>query len=189
MRENEPLVAVVGRHAVGKSTVCGALEQAGFDTYPEIGKELRKEVDFEYMDSVEWFDLEVMKQEQARDAMLRDSFHRKPIAIETWHIGNIAFAAERSPQVASLYKERLREEIEKIEPVAIIVDVENAVFEERATDPIANEAERKQRLAFYDNIRRNIQDIISEFEIPRIEVSGQQDIHQTLDEIQSWLNR
>lgn len=96
-----------GVHGAGKSTI-GRLfvdRNRGFAYFPEIGGQLRREVSYNALQSKEDFDLEVIKRELARDEQLLIS-PNTPV-VETWHIGNMAYALARNPQLFLIYKEAL----------------------------------------------------------------------------------
>lgn len=179
-----PFIVVVGRHAVGKSTICKAFEKTGYDAYGEIGKELRKEVAFEYSDSVPWFDQKVMELEMTRDAKLQGEINSRPIVIETWHVGNIAFAEQRSPEIAQQYREFLKNHLKTIQPLAVLVDVDDKVFEERASDPVLeSELVRKE---FYSAVKDSIVEVLKDCEIPYVEVSGTENAEDVVRDVQAW---
>lgn len=87
-----------GIHGSGKTTLAEnlALQHPGtYVFYPEVGRKLREEVDYNSLESGEDFDREVMRRELERDKLLLAET-RIPL-VETWHIGNIGYLAARSP--------------------------------------------------------------------------------------------
>lgn len=93
-------VALVGGHGAGKSTVGAALAaRLGVPFHDEIGRRLaaaRPEgVTAEH--AQEAFDAAVFAEELARDAAWTDGVR----VVETWHPGNLAYAARRSPAVVA----------------------------------------------------------------------------------------
>lgn len=96
------IVVVVGPHAVGKSSTCRALaRRLGLPFDPEIGAELAQDPTWRAQDGLaedpqERFDREVLAREIARDRQ-----RLGPAVVETWHPGNLAYAAQRNPRVAA----------------------------------------------------------------------------------------
>lgn len=104
------IIALIGPHGVGKSTL-GALlaERLGLPFDGELGRRLAEDPDWRPAGlgaerAGEAFDAEVMAQELLRD-LGRDGQAR---VVETWHAGNLAYAARRSPRVAAAYLSALR---------------------------------------------------------------------------------
>lgn len=170
---------------MGKTTFCSALEELGFEAHFEIGRKLRKRVDFSFSDKVEWFDQQVLNEEVKRDAQL--SSYSRPLAVETWHIGNIAFALERSPEVAARYKQLLPEALARFNPRAVLVDVDDLTFEDRASDPVDSVEGTEGRRKFYVRVNMNLRSLVSEFEIPCIEISGTDEVSDNLKKVKAWL--
>jgi len=101
-----PFIAVTGMHASGKSTATAYLASLGYFVHAELGWALRQHQLFEDPDSrtligsqLEWFDNLVLEAELQRDDFLA-SFSALPHCVETWHLGNLAYASVRSPGLA-----------------------------------------------------------------------------------------
>lgn len=93
-------IALVGGHGAGKSTVGAALAQRlGVPFHDEIGRRLAaaRPPDRTAEDPQEAFDAAVFGEELARDAAWTEGVR----VVETWHPGNLAYAARRSPAVAA----------------------------------------------------------------------------------------
>jgi hypothetical protein len=88
---------VCGPHAAGKTSVLTALHTARVLTFvgPEIGKQLFSERRLDTAAQPAEFEIEVTRNELARDRRLADM--NGVIAVETWHPGNLAYAAVRNP--------------------------------------------------------------------------------------------
>ncbi|MFM2243982.1 MAG: hypothetical protein RL071_56 [Pseudomonadota bacterium] len=104
------IIALIGPHGVGKSTL-GALlaERLGLPFDGEVGRRLAEDPAWRPAGlgaerSGDEFDAEVMAQELLRD-LDREGQAR---VVETWHPGNLAYAARRSPRVAAAYLAALR---------------------------------------------------------------------------------
>ncbi|KKU18755.1 MAG: hypothetical protein UX29_C0019G0014, partial [Parcubacteria group bacterium GW2011_GWA2_46_10] len=92
-----------------------------------------------------------MKRELERD----DSFLSQGIkaaVVETWHIGNIAYAEIRTPSVANEYKALLTKQLLKYNPLFFFLDISEATFRERANKPVPLGIEEDQFI-FYQNIK------------------------------------
>ena len=95
-------IALVGGHGAGKSTVGAALARAlGVPFHDEIGRRLaeRRPAGVTAAHAQEAFDREVFAEELARDAAWSGGVR----VVETWHPGNLAYAARRSPSVVASY--------------------------------------------------------------------------------------
>jgi hypothetical protein len=93
-------IALVGGHGAGKSTVGAALAAAlGVPFHDEIGRRLATDrppgQTAEHPQQA--FDEAVFSAELARDAAWRSGVR----VVETWHPGNLAYAARRSPAVVA----------------------------------------------------------------------------------------
>src|SRR3990167_9321692 len=129
-------IILLGIHTSGKTTAGRFLENLGFSFFSEIGEQIRREVKFDFLTPVEWFDREVMVRELARDQELLDS--PRPTAIETWHIGNIAYAMVRSPRIADTYFNELQCQLEFIKPICLLFQIEKEVFRVRSREPVTS---------------------------------------------------
>lgn len=105
-----PTIVLVGPHGAGKTTLGRLLSaRLGVAFEHEIGAELRRaqlavDPTRHAMRTQESFDAEVMRRELARDA---EHGHGALRVVETWHPGNLAYAAQRSPETARVYRARL----------------------------------------------------------------------------------
>lgn len=99
-------LVLIGAHGVGKTTTAGVLSRRQDLPYrPEIGRQLAEDprwrpADRDASGVQHAFDAEVMRLELGRD---RRDRHLPGRVIETWHPGNLAYAALRSPAVAARY--------------------------------------------------------------------------------------
>lgn len=100
-------LVLVGPHGAGKSTLGRALAaRLGVEFEGEIGARLREEhlardPSQHAMRVQPDFDEQVFREEIARDASRRPGDCR---VVETWHPGNLAYAAERSHEVVRTWR-------------------------------------------------------------------------------------
>lgn len=93
------VIYICGPHCSGKSSILKKLYEDKILTEwgPEIGKELYYQRRLDTEAQGEKFELEVSALEQERD---RDYLNKNEvIGIETWHPGNLAYAAVRNPEI------------------------------------------------------------------------------------------
>ncbi len=118
-----PTLVLVGPHGAGKTTLGRRVAaRLGVSFEHELGAELRREAlardaSRHAMLAQEDFDAEVMRRELARDLEVKPGAGR---VVETWHPGNLAYAARRSPGVAARYRQRLGEHLETWRPVVVV---------------------------------------------------------------------
>ncbi|RME46054.1 MAG: hypothetical protein D6795_15895 [Deltaproteobacteria bacterium] len=88
-----------GTHCAGKTSILQTLEAEGVLSFrgTEIGKDLYYERRFDPEGQGRAFEYEVTRRELARDEELLET--SGIIGIETWHPGNLAYAAVRNPPI------------------------------------------------------------------------------------------
>jgi len=164
-------IVLLGMHASGKTTAGKFLESRGFSFFPEIGELIRRQVDFDFLTSIEWFDKEVMDRELTRDQEVLNS--PQPPAIETWHIGNIAYAAIRSPRIAEIYFGELQRQIDSIEPRCLLFQISEETFRTRSKEPVISGTE-DDRLRFFLQVQANLLHILSDLNLGYTIIDGNQ---------------
>src|SRR5690349_2135777 len=98
-----PFIVLTGMHASGKSSAGTYLSSLGYLSHAEMGWALRQHhlrTHPEAMtlkgEGLTWFDQSILQAELQRDSFL-DAFNLLPHCVETWHLGNLAYASSRSP--------------------------------------------------------------------------------------------
>ena len=113
-------VMLIGPHGVGKTSLGRALaKELGIPFHDEIGWRLANDPAFRSSvthasDAQDRFDEEVFRLELARD---RD--FRRPRIVESWHPGNLAYAACRSPAVVERFLPQIEEVC--IRPLVVVI--------------------------------------------------------------------
>lgn len=156
------IVVLNGIHGSGKSTLGEIMLNCGYLYFPEIGREVRRKVQYTVFEQIEDFDKEVMRQELNRDSIILGSNGR--IAIETWHPGNIAYAMIRNLQVAKEYKHQFANSLKFFEPTFITLDISRQTFIDRASENTGDK-NMEDLWQFYQEIRRNTFQIYQEFDL------------------------
>lgn len=161
-----------GVHGAGKSTIARLFVERnrGFAYFPEIGGQLRREVSYNALHSKEDFDLEVMKREMARDKQLL--IDPKTPVVETWHIGNMAYALARNPQLFEVYRGAITKQLRLFEPTGIMLDITWDTFRSRITEKIGAD-EIDKLTAFYQEVLNNTIEAYKQFEIPHFRVKNE----------------
>jgi len=95
------LFFVCGSHCCGKTTVLKKLEDDGFISFngSELGTDLFLAQKFITENQNEDFELELANLELERDIKILDNIG--VAGVETWHPGNLAYAAVRNPRIVS----------------------------------------------------------------------------------------
>ena len=179
------IVCLLGIHTSGKTTIGEKLHLLGLPYYPEIGNELIQTVDFSSPETVEWFDREIMKRELERDNSFL-SLGVEAAVVETWHVGNIAYAEIRTPSVANEYKALLKEQFLKYNPLFFFLDISEETFRERANKPVPLGVEEDQFI-FYQNIRNNILSLFNEYNIDYYSIDANDGIDEVVKHIRKIL--
>lgn len=174
------IVVFNGIHGAGKSTVARlfAERNGGFTYYPEIGGQLRQEVSYNALQSKEDFDLEVMRRELARDRQL--FIDPKIPLVETWHVGNMAYALTRNPHLFPSYQKDLNKQLLLFDPTAILLDIGWDTFRSRATEKIASD-QVDILMAFYQGVLENTIKIYGQFDIPYVRVRNEGDLGESIE--------
>jgi len=180
------IIVVNGIHASGKSTLAQALAKAvpGLKYFHEIGGELRQQVQFNALASVEAFDQEVMRRELSRDCKLV-ALRETPV-VETWHIGNMAYVATRSPQLLGQYRKILAEQLRSFHPFGIIVHITRESFLRRYSEHIAP-SQLNELIEFYDRILDMTHSLYREYNVPYVSVENNGTVEEALLAIREGL--
>lgn len=175
------IICLLGIHTSGKTTIGQKLDSLGVPYYPEIGNRLIQTVDFSVPGAAEWLDREIMKTELARDnELIANSV--KAAVIETWHIGNIAYAKLRTPSVAQEYSSKLRVQFLRCNPMFFFLDISEETFRKRANKPVPIGVE-EDIFVFYKNIKQNILSLLDEHNIYYHLIDANQEVEEVLKDI------
>jgi thymidylate kinase len=148
------IVVFNGIHGSGKTTVARlAAEKLGARFFCEIGGQLRNEVNYNCLESSEPFDQEVIRRELDRDRALIGS-NCLPL-VETWHPGNLAYIFTRSPRLAIGYLDKIKNQLNQLDPIIVHLSIAPDTFLRRATEKVAKD-QLPELQAFYQEIERNL---------------------------------
>jgi hypothetical protein len=153
------LVVLLGVHGAGKTTFGLSLPADRFAFYGEIGAHLRAAVDFGVTSPQEDFDQEVMLREVQRDDELLAE-PRIPV-VETWHIGNLAFALARGSNVTAMqYRQIITRQLAYFDVAAIMLTLPDSEFLDRATE---KKTSPRDALRFYRRVERYQHSLLNEY--------------------------
>jgi predicted ATPase len=131
------VIVLIGCHGAGKTSLGEALaRRLGLPFDDEIGRRLASDAALRppgqtAAHSQAPFDQAVFEAELARDLERRD----RPRVIETWHPGNLAYAAARSPAVAARWLAAVRQTCRRDATVVVPVRAPMAVLQRRQSEP------------------------------------------------------
>lgn len=134
-------VILIGPHSAGKTTIGHGLAHAlGWRFDEELGDRLRRQalaIDPAAHASrpQPGFDEQVLQSELERDTQMADG---GPRIVETWHLGNLAYAKLRSPHAASRMADRVRTAIARSAERGLIVQplcITEATLRARQREP------------------------------------------------------
>jgi len=133
-------LVIVGPHGSGKSTLGRRVAAyLGWRFDPELGEELRlKTLRMDRTAHAQRpqpaFDAEVLSRELARD---REARGGPPRVVETWHPGNLAYAALRSPDVAQTYGQLVCPTLEALGAAVVVqpLSISLETLEKRCHEP------------------------------------------------------
>lgn len=181
-----PLVVLTGIHASGKSTVANFLSQIGYLSHAELGWALRQDHFYKTPnatmligDDLEWFDKSIMAAELKRDHFI-NSFTELPHCIETWHIGNLAYASVRSPNLYSALKKRVIKQVKIFNPLILHLSITKDTFMIRSTLP---DLKDNDLYSFYHMVEDVITRIITQLSLPYYVI----DNNKTIDNLYNQL--
>lgn len=127
------IIILVGIHGSGKSTLGMKFKKFGYPFFPEIGAILRKDSCYNVSQKQEDFDKLVMEMELKRDKEIA-ALDSIPV-IESWHIGNIAFAqARNSINIVDNYQKKLFEQLKIFYPYIIRLEIDKDTFLKRVSE-------------------------------------------------------
>lgn len=189
LETTRPFLVVAGIHGAGKSTATKHLSSLGYFVHAEIGWALRQQqIHLAHKGStlsgpnLEWFDKLIFDAELKRDRFLQE-FTELPHCVETWHIGNLAYAIQRSPKVVSKLEKVLLQQVQALKPTIIHLTISEGTFCDRCSLP---DLPTELLLPFYLNIDRCIAQLISQYQLRAHVVSNDEDstvLYQKLEKI------
>lgn len=148
-----PSVILIGPHGAGKTSTGKELARIlGVEFEEEVGRLLLESERLSGKDPSlaqpappERFDRRIFEIEERRDREMADATFR---LVETWHVGNAGYAAERAPAVAGEIVRALRARVLS-EVVIQPLDAVPSALRTRATEP---GAERDAAQAFFRRV-------------------------------------
>ncbi len=171
-------VVVNGMHASGKTTSAQLLSAYGYLAHGEIGRALRLSM-IHNGDRVplvgrdlNQFDEMILALELRRDRSIAQ-MPELPHCVETWHVGNLAYASVRSPGLVADFERSFVDQTNLFDPLFVLLTVSESTFHSRST---LQELESRSLFRFYDQIVGAIYEALEKFGCNWVEISNDGDI-------------
>jgi len=184
-KKRPTIISLLGIHTAGKTSIGQRLALLGIPYHFEIGNDLIKRVDFTSPGAVEWFDREILKREVERDkAFLQDGV--SVVGVETWHVGNAAYAKIRTPHLMERYQDLFQNHFPKYNPLFFFLDISEETFRQRANKPVPLGVE-EDVFVFYQKIKENILSLFEEHSIDHHVIDANQRMDKVVEDISDIL--
>lgn len=162
------VVAVMGVHAAGKTTLAEGLGAYGYSPLPEIGNALSSTVRCTTTSACSVFDNDIMLRELFRDTDILKS-DSTPV-IETWHPGNIAYAMARgNDEPVCSYLGALPTQLRKFDPTLLLLEIDEETFYQRSTLHAD-----KELWDFFTKLYGHLKGVMDKFQLPYTTIDGNQ---------------
>mgnify|MGYP001080623192 CR=1 FL=1 len=168
MRPRKTVVALVGLPSSGKTILGNFLELSGFRFLPEVAEALRQRGATVGEKAGFDFDRKVMQMEFRRDHYFLCSSHTVLI-VETWHLGNIAYATARSSPIVRTYKSRFSSTAEKVRIRCIVLNINPSTSYLRS---LKSKKSAENSLKFLEAVQRHTRSVLEEFRLPSIVIDA-----------------
>ena len=164
-----PFLVLNGMHGSGKTTAQIFLSDLGYLTHAEIGwayRQLlaRRHAERETLlgEDLAWYDRAIFEMEVARDKFI-EAFTALPHCCETWHLGNLAYASQRSPEIIEELEEIFLAQTARLDPVFILLVIKRETFLKRCT---LRDARPDQLYTFYRELHEVMLAYLERYDLP-----------------------
>ncbi len=161
-------VVLTGMHTSGKTTASRLLSSIGYLAHGEIGWAHRQAIldarDGELLvgQELDGFDRTILGCELLRDEFISSARSLRH-SVESWHIGNLAYAAVRSPDVVPALEAAFFDRSLQMKPLVIHLTVNRSNFLARASLPDLPPPELYE---FYRHVDDQISGYLSRCDVP-----------------------
>jgi hypothetical protein len=181
------VISLIGLPSSGKTTIGKFLRNSGYELLPEAasifiskgyegGERARPE-----------FDRKIMDFEFARDYRFYHSTHSVQI-VETWHIGNLAYAMARDSFIVNEYKRAFTQTLNDLETRCLLLELTPKESYDRS---LQLKKQTVNSVYFLTKVRDFMISVIDEFGLVVETLDANQEFerasHLALDKIKSWL--
>jgi len=185
------MLVLAGIHGAGKSTARKMISNMGFLTHDEIGWALRQKTLLKNCDlcilkgqDLAWFDRLVFQIELLRDNFI-EATRSLPHCVETWHLGNLAYAALRSPDIFDELEALLALQVCKMNPFIIHIVIDHSTFIKRCS---LHDMTSSDLYSYYININTFITHYISQNKLDSFQLENNGSLNDFHDGIQHALH-
>ncbi|MHB8355505.1 MAG: DEAD/DEAH box helicase family protein [Vulcanimicrobiaceae bacterium] len=168
-------MVIVGMHGSGKTTAASYLTSFGYLAHAELGWAYRQGLRLSgdtrptlVGADLAWFDSAIVRLERERDTFIARATE-VPHCVETWHLGNLAYASMRSPSLRSTMEEALLDGIRAFNPLFVVLSITRDQFVTRCH---LQDAPVQDLHAFYAAIDDLMMEYVTKYKLEHILVNN-----------------
>jgi hypothetical protein len=171
---------LLGIHTAGKSTLGHMFQNKGFPFFPEVAIGFLNNQYPWLLD--DHFDVQVMANEFKRDQLFY-GLH-DPFFVETWHIGNMAYARARNSKVIDKYYYQIRQHVEYFSPTVYLLAIPPEIISVRSKY-FSDSDNIKQVIDFYRKVTVELYSVIELLKITPVIIDATSNAESVFNKVLS----